>query len=185
MRKLIAAINMSVDGFCEHTAMNPAEEIHEHYTTLLRSADAILYGRVTYQLMENHWPTLVKTPTGIKSMDEFAQAIDNIPKIVFSRTLANVQWETARLAKKDIQEEVSVLKQQSGRDILVGSRSLIVALLNLNLIDEFQLCVHPVILGDGLMPLLKDVNDRLELKLLKTKSFNDGAIILYYEPVKK
>jgi dihydrofolate reductase len=82
-------------------------------------------------------------------MDEFAVAIDNIPKIVFSNTLKNVEWKTAKLAKRDIKEEVLELKQQAGKDILVGSPGLIVALTNLNLIDEFQLCVHPVILGSG------------------------------------
>lgn len=183
MKKLIAAINMTLDGFCDHTAIIPDEEIHEHYTNLLRNADAILYGRVTYQLME-YWQTVVKNPTGNKAMDDFAVTIDNIPKVVFSHTMKNVKWETARLAQRDVQEEVLALKQQPGKDILVGSRSLIVECLNQNLIDEFQLCVHPVIAGSGL-PLFKDINDRIELKLLKTKTFNSGAVIFYYEPMKK
>src|SRR5258705_4518139 len=181
MRKLIAAINMTLDGFCDHTAMIGDEEIHQHYTELLSSAGTVLYGRVTYQLME-YWQTVIKNPTGIKSMDEFAVAIDNIPKIVFSHTLKNVEWKTAKLAKKDIKEEALELKQQTGKDILVGSRSLIVTLLNLNLIDEFQLCVHPIILGSGLTPLLKNINDRINLKLFKTKTFGCGAVMFYYEP---
>ena len=185
MRKLIAAINMTLDGFCEHTALIADEEIHQHYTELLTNAGILLYGRITYQLMESYWPTVVKNPMGIKSMDEFAVAIDNIPKIVFSNTLKNVEWKTAKLAKKDIKEEVLELKQQAGKDILVGSRSLIVTLLNLNLIDEFQLCVHPIILGSGLTPLLKNINDRINLKLLKTKTFGCCAVTLYYEPTKK
>ncbi len=182
MRKLIAAINMTLDGFCEHTALIADEEIHQHYTELLTNAGILLYGRITYQLMESYWPTVVKNPMGIKSMDEFAVAIDNIPKIVFSNTLKNVEWKTAKLAKKDIKEEVLELKQQAGKDILVGSRSLIVTLLNLNLIDEFQLCVHPIILGSGLTPLLKNINDRINLKLFKTKTFGCGAVMFYYEP---
>ena len=132
-----------------------------------------------------YWATVVKNPTGIKSMDEFAVTIDNIPKIVFSNTLKNVEWKTAKLAEKDIKEEVLELKQQAGKDILVGSPGLIVSCMNLNLIDEFQLCVHPIILGSGLTPLLKTINDRINLKLLKTKTFNCGAIALYYEPTKK
>ncbi len=100
--------------------------------------------------MESYWPTVVKNPTGNKSTDEFAVIIDNISKIVFSHTLKNVDWKNARVAKKDIQEEVLELKQQAGKDILVGSRSLIVSLIELNLIEEFQLCVHPVIVGNGL-----------------------------------
>jgi dihydrofolate reductase len=183
MRKLIAAINMTLDGFCDHTAIIADDEIHQHYNELLNSADAIIYGRITYQLME-YWPTVVKNPTGNKPMDEFAVTIDNISKIVFSHTLKNVEWKNTRLAKGDIKEEVLALKQQPGKDILVGSRSLIVTLMNLNLIDEFQLCVHPVIAGNGL-PLFKNINDRTILKLLKTKTFGSGAITLYYEPTKK
>jgi dihydrofolate reductase len=184
MRKVIAAINMTLDGFCEHTAVDADEELHRHYTDLLANGGTVLYGRITYQLMEVYWPTVVKNPTGTKSMDEFAAAIDNIPKIVFSRTMQHVEWNTARLAKGSIEEEVLKLRQQAGKDIIVGSRSLIVTLLNLNLIDEFQLCVHPSILGDGLVPLWDNINDRINLKLLKTKTFSRGAIVLYYEPVK-
>jgi len=175
---------LTLDGFCDHTAGIADEEIHQHYHELLSSAGAIIYGRITYQLMENYWPTVVKNPTGIKSMDEFALIIDNIPKIVFSSTLKNVEWETAKLAKGGIKEEVLELMQQAGNDILVGSRSLIVTLMNLNLIDEFQLCVHPIILGSGL-PLFKNINDRINLKLLKTKAFSCGAVLLYYLPTKK
>jgi dihydrofolate reductase len=184
MRKIIAAINMTLDGFCDHTAMNADEEIHQHYNELLRNADTLIYGRITYQLMESYWPSVVKIPTGNKPMDEFAVLIDNISKIVFSRTLNNVDWKNAKLATKGIKEEVSALRQQAGKDILVGSRSLIVALLNLNLIDEFQLTVQPIILGNGLS-LLKNISDRINLKLLKTKTFSAGSITLYYEPAKK
>ena len=183
MRKLIAAMNVTLDGFCDHTAMIADEEIHQHYNDLLSSAGTVLYGRITYQLME-YWTTIVKKPTGIKSMDEFAVTIDNIPKIVFSGTLKNVEWKTAKLAKKGIKEEVLELKQQAGKDILVGSPSLIVTLTNLDLIDEFQLCLHPIILGSGLTPLLKEIKNRINLKLLKTKAFGCGAVTLYYEPEK-
>lgn len=180
MRKLIAAINMTLDGFCDHTAGIPDEEIHQHYADLLNNAGTILYGRITYQLME-YWRTVLKNPTGDQSMDEFAVAIDKIPKIVFSHTLKNVEWESARLANQGIEQEVLELKQQPGKDILVGSPSLIVSLTKLNLIDEYQLCIHPVIAGNGL-PLFKGINDRVILKLIKTKTFAGGAEILYYEP---
>jgi dihydrofolate reductase len=182
MRKVIAAINMTLDGFCDHTAGIPDEEIHQHYTELLNEGDAILYGRITYQLME-YWLPLVKNPSGEKTMDDFAMAIDKIPKIVFSHTLKNVEWESAKLANRAIEEEVLELKQQPGRDILVGSRSLIILLMKLNLIDEYQLCVHPVVVGNGL-PLFENINDRTILKLIKTKTFSGGAITLYYEPTK-
>ena len=186
MRKVIAAINMTLDGYCDHTAVIADDEIHDHYTELLRSAGVILYGRITYQLME-FWPPIVKNPTGNKAMDEFARVMDNTPKIVFSHTLKNLEWASAKLATKDIKDVVAELKQSGsngGKDVFAGSRSLIVTLLNMNLIDEFQLCVHPVIAGKGL-PLLDNIDDRIELKLLKTKTFGCGAVIFYYQPVRK
>ena len=182
MRKLIAAINMTLDGFCDHTAGIPDDEIHQHYTDLLSNADTILYGRITYQLME-YWRTLLENPSDEKSMNDFAIAIDKIPKVVFSHTLKNVEWESAKLANRDIEEEVLELKQQSGKDILVGSRSLIIQLMKLNLLDEYQLCIHPVIAGTGL-PLFENIKDRTVLKLIKTKTFSGGAVTLYYEPAK-
>lgn len=175
---------MSLDGNCDHTAGIADDELHQHYTDLLRNSGIILYGRTTYQLMESYWPAVAKNPTGNKSNDEFAVAIDNILKVVFSRTLKNVEWESATLAKRGIQEEVSALKQQPGKDILIGSRSLIITLLNLGLVDEFQLCVHPVIAGKGLQ-LFENISDRIMLKLIKTKTFASGTIALYYEPGQK
>lgn len=174
---------MTLDGFCDHTAMIADDEIHQHYNELLLSVDTIIYGRITYQLME-YWPTVVKNPTGNKSMDDFAVTMDNVSKIVFSRTLKNVEWKSARIAKGSIEEEVLKLRQQPGRDILVGSPSLIVACTNLNLVDEYQLNVQPTIIGNGLS-LLKNINDRIDLKLLKAKIFGCGAITLYYESKKK
>lgn len=185
MRKIIAAINMTIDGFCDHTAGIPDEEIHQHYTDLLNNADAILYGRTTYQLMQ-YWQNLIENPSGEKSMDDFAVAMDKVPKIVFSHTLKNTDWKSAKLANRDIEEEVLALRQscnEGDRDIFVGSPSLIVALTQLGLIDEYQLCVHPVIAGKGL-PLFKNITDSLRLKLLNTKRFGSGAILLYYEPYK-
>jgi dihydrofolate reductase len=184
MRKLIAAINMTLDGFCDHTAMISDEEIHQHYNELLSNAGTLIYGRTTYQLMESYWPSVVTNPTGNKPMDEFAVLIDNISKIVFSRTLKDVDWKNTKLKKEVIKEEVLELKQQAGKNILVGSPSLIVALTQLDLIDEYQLGVQPIVLGSGL-PLFKNIKDRIDLKLLKTKTFGCGAITLYYEPTKK
>ena len=184
MRKLIAAINMTLDGFCDHTAMIADDEIHQHYNELLSNADTLLFGRITYQLMESYWPSVVKNPTGIKPTDEFAVLIDNISKIVFSRTLKNVGWKNTKLKNEVTKEEVLELKQQAGKNIGVGSPSLIVALTKLDLIDEYQLGVQPIVLGSGL-PLFKNIKDRVNLKLLKTKTFGCGAVTLYYEPTKK
>lgn len=180
MRKIVAAINMTIDGFCDHTAGIPDEEIHQHYTDLLNKADTILYGRITFQLME-YWRTLLKNPSDEKSMNDFAIAIDKISKIVFSHTLKNVDWKSARLANRNIEEVVLELKQQSGKDVLIGSRSLILQLMKLNLIDEYQLCVHPVVEGKGL-PLFANINDRTVFKLIRTKTFCGGAVLLYYAP---
>ena len=183
MKKVIAAINMTIDGFCDHTSGVPDEEIHQHYADLLRSADAALYGRITYQLME-FWRTVLENPTGDKAMDDFAVAIDNTPKIVFSHTLKSVDWKSAKLASGDLEKEVLELKQSPNSEskaIFACSPSLIVALTKLNLIDEYQLCVHPVIAGSGL-PLFKSISEKITLKLIKTKTFSGGAVILYYEP---
>src|SRR6187551_2751712 len=186
MRKLIAAINMTLDGFCDHTAMIADDEIHQHYNELLSNAGTLIYGRITYQLMESYWPSVVKDPTGNKPMDEFAVSIDNISKIVYSRTLKNVLWKNTTLKKEIIKEEVLELKQSrngGSKNIVVGSPSLIVAFTQLDLIDEYQLGVQPTVLGSGL-PLFKNIKDKIDLKFLKTKTFGCGAVMLYYEPTK-
>jgi dihydrofolate reductase len=179
MRKVIAAMNMTLDGYCDHTYGVVDEEIHQHYADLLRNAGVALYGRITYQLME-FWKTVLEKPTGDKAMDDFAVAIDNTPKIVFSRSLKNADWKSARIATQDPEKEVLELRQQPGKDIFVCSPSLIVALTKLNLIDEYQLCIHPVIAGSGL-PLFKNITEIITLKYIKTKTFGVGAVILYYE----
>src|SRR5579862_2698404 len=104
MRKLIAAMNMTLDGFCNHTAMIADDEIHQHYNELLRSADTLIYGRTTYQLMESYWPSVAKNPTGNKPADDFAVLIDNIPKIVYSRSLTTVPWKNSTLKNEIIKE---------------------------------------------------------------------------------
>ena len=182
MRKLIAAINMTLDANCDHTAGIADDELHKHYADLLSTVGAVLYGRATYQLME-YWRTVVENPTGNKEIDEFAIIMDKVPKIVFSRTLKNVDWASARLASGGLEEEVLKLKELAdagSKDIYVGSPGLIIALTNLGLIDEYQLCVHPVITSGGL-PLFKEINKNITLKLLRTKTLGSGAIVLYYQ----
>jgi dihydrofolate reductase len=184
MRKLIAGMNMTLDGFCDHTAMIADDEIHQHYNELLSSSGTLIYGRITYQLMESYWPTVVNNPSGNKPTDEFAVLIDNISKIVFSHTLKNIAWKNARLAKGGIKEEVLKLKQEAGKDILVGSPSLIVQCLNLDLVDELQLLVQPIIAGKGLS-LFKNIAERINLGMVKTKKFtSSGSIGFYYKPQK-
>lgn len=184
MRRLVATINMTLDGYCDHTAVDGGEEIHIHFAETLRNAGVLLYGRVTYLLMEGFWPTVAKNPTGTKSFDDFAVAIDSVPKVVFSRTLKSVNWSTARLATKGLVEEIADLRKQPGKDIMVGSPGLITSLTKLDLFDEYQLTVHPVIVGRGL-PLFRDITERMVLKLVKTKTFANGAMTHYYQPAKK
>jgi dihydrofolate reductase len=154
------------------------DEIHQHYTDLLRSGDTVLYGRKTFQLME-FWKSVLENPTGNPAMDDFAAAIDDIQKIVYSRTLENVDWENTELKRQLLKDEI--IKQQPGRDIIVGSPSLIVATAKLGLVDEYQISVQPTVVGSGL-PLFKNVTDRIDLKLQKTKTFGCGAVTFYYEP---
>lgn len=180
MPKLIAAMNMTLDGFCDHTAMIADDEIHQHYTDLLRGGDAVLYGRRTFQLME-FWKSVLENPTGNPAMDDFAAAIDEIQKIVYSRTLEKVDWRNTELKREIIKDEILELKQKAGKDILVGSPSLIIALTRLGLVDEYQLGVQPAVIGSGLS-LFKNITDRVDLILLKTKTFGCGAVFLYYEP---
>ena len=179
MRKVIAALNMTLDGYCDHTAVTPDEEVHDHYTNLLNKAGVLLYGRNTYELMK-FWQTLLINPSGQQSMDDFAVSIDRIPKLVFSTTLKDTEWESAVLANKSLEEVVHDLKHQDGADIFIGSRSLIIQLLKGNLLDEFQLMIHPVVAGSGL-PLFKEVTEPMQLHLIKTKNFKSGAVLHYYK----
>ncbi len=180
MRKVIAAINMTLDGICDHTVGLVDEELHQHYSDLINNAGVILYGRTTYQLMQ-FWQTLLKNPSGEQSMDNFAVAIDKIPKLVFSNTLKDTNWDSAKLSNQPLNTKVMELKQQSGNDILVGSRSLIIQLLNNNLIDEFQICIHPIIEGKGLS-LFDQITNRIVFKLTKSKILHSGVTVFYYEP---
>jgi len=183
MKKVIAAFNMTLDGVCDHTTGIVDDGLHQHYADLIDNSGVLLYGRITFELMQ-FWQTLLKNPSGTKSMDDFAISINKTPKIVFSNTLKETNWDTAKLADKVLNEKVLELKKLPEKDILVGSRSLIIQLLNSNLIDEFQICIHPIIEGKGLR-LFDEIKDRIMLKLIKTKTLNSGATVFYYEPIRE
>lgn len=183
MRKVIAAFNMTLDGVCDHTTGIADKELHQHYAELIDRGGVILYGRTTFQLMQ-FWQELLKKPSGEKAMDDFALAIDQIPKLIFSNSLISTDWDSAQLASKSLIEEIVDLKKQEGKAILIGSRSLIMQLLNVDLIDEFQICIHPVIEGKGLK-LFEQINKRIHLKLIQTKSLGAGQTVLYYEPISR
>jgi dihydrofolate reductase len=105
MRKVIAAFNMTLDGVCDHTTGVPSEDLHQHYSNLLDNIGVILYGRTTYELMQ-FWKTLLQNPSGKKTMDEFAISIDKVPKLVFSKTLKDTNWDSAKLADSPLNEKV-------------------------------------------------------------------------------
>ncbi len=182
-RKIIAAINMTLDGYCDHTSIPADQELHQHYAALLDNAGVILYGRITYQLMQ-FWQTLLTHPSGDTSMDAFAIAIDRIPKIVFSNSLKNTEWDSAEMCHQSLEQTVETLQQQSGKDIFIGSRSLIMQLLPLHRLDELQICIHPVAVGKGL-PLFDALPDRTVFSLIQSKTLGSGAMVLYYEPLRQ
>ena len=183
MPKVIAAFNMTLDGVCDHTAGVADEGLHQHYRELIDGAGFLLYGRITYQLMQ-YWQELQRNPSGEEAMDEFAASIGRAEKLVFSHTLGDTGWDSARLASRSLVEEVRELREQSGKDILVGSRSLIVQLLNRGLVDELQICIHPVLEGRGML-LFDEIDERIALKFIETKLLSSGSIVLYYELVRE
>lgn len=178
MGKVIGASNMSLDGNCDHTAMLPNAHILDHYTSLLQGAAGILYGRRTYHLME-YWREFLEKPKGNKAEYAFAQAMDRLPKIVFSRQLKSVDWHTARLADTGLEETVNQFRGSGKKDILIGSVSLIVDLLEMGQLDELQICIHPLLAGRG-PRLFQGLGIRRLLQFEGTKSLGGGAMVLYY-----
>ena len=179
MRPLRFSINVTLDGCIDHRVGIPDEDLHRNAAALFERADAVIFGRVTYQMMEEAWRLPIKDARPAWMMD-FAKKIDAAKKYVVSTTLKNVDWKNTELKHEVVKEEVLELKQQTGKDIFVGSPSLIVTLGQLGLIDEYQLGVQPTVIGSGLT-LFKNVMHRIDLKLLRTKTFTCGAIVLYYE----
>ena len=183
MRKIIVSNYVTLDGFFagpngEIDWFVWDEETAEYSKGLLSSIDTILFGRVTYELMAGYWPTASPPAEDPVIID----AMNNLPKIVFSRTLEKVAWKNSRLVKEITAEEISKLKQQHGKDLVIyGSGSIVSTLTQLGLIDEYRIFVNPVVLGGG-KPLFQDVKDRLKLKLLKTRTFHCGVVLLHYQP---
>jgi dihydrofolate reductase len=137
----------------------------------------LVFGRKTFEMMAGYWPT----PEAKKNNAGVAEGMNKSEKIVFSRTLKKVEWENTRIIKDNIEEEVSKLKEISGKDLtILGSGSIITQLAEKDLIDEFQLMVYPVAIGNG-TPFLKDINKNIRLELIKTRPFKSGAVLLYYQ----
>ncbi len=181
MRKVVFAINISADGFCGHTDMIADEELHEYFTGILRNADLILFGRVTYQLMVPYWPDIARDQSESEAINEFARVFDSLDIVVFSTTLKHADGNRTRIVRADPAEEVLALKQQPGKDICVGSLSIASQLSERGLIDEYHFVVHPVVAGNGprLFETVK-LNDRLYLDFIGSKILQSGVVALHY-----
>ncbi len=182
MRNLIYAINLTIDGCFDHTSMIANEELLEYFAGLLRDADLIVYGRKTYQLMVPYWPDVAKNPIGAKKADfEFALAFESVNKIVFSRTLDMAEGTNTRIVRDNLQDEILKLKQEQGKDILVGGVTLPSQLIAMGLVDEFLLVVHPIIAGKG-KRLMEDIelHEKLKLRLVDSKIFKSGCVAHHY-----
>ena len=183
MRKVIMFNMVTLDGFFagpngEIDWHNVDAEFNDFAIAQLDAADGLIFGRVTYQLMAEYWPT----PAALNDDQIVAGKMNALPKIVFSRTLAKVEWSNTRLIKADAAAEIVKLKQQPGKDLfLFGSANLATTFTPLGLIDEYRIMVNPVVLGKG-RPLFEDVKDRLHFKLVNTKTFRSGNVLLYYRP---
>ncbi|MGB2623167.1 MAG: dihydrofolate reductase family protein [Candidatus Acidiferrum sp.] len=183
MRNLIYAINVTLDGCCDHTKFNPDEETLEYFTHLTREADTFLYGRKTYQLMVPYWPDVAKNRSGQTKADyEFAQAFDAVDKIVvFSRSLDNPEGKKTRIVRTSLQEEILKLKKEPGKNIFTGGVTIPSQLVELGLIDEYYFVVHPIVVGEG-RRLFEGVSlqKKLQLKLVESKIFKSGCVALRY-----
>jgi len=185
-------MTISVDGFFEgrnHDISwhNVDEEFNKFAIEQLRETDAILFGRRTYELFEDTWPKAADDPRMSKDNLEIAGLINNMNKIVFSKTLKKVEekesWRNVKLIREVNPEVIKRWKQEPGKDLGIGGNNLAVSFARVGLIDEIRIMVDPVVLGKG-TPLFEGIKDKLNLRLLKTRTFKSGNVLLYYQPVK-
>jgi dihydrofolate reductase len=179
MRNVVFAINITIDGYCGHETGIADDELHGHFTGLLREADIEIFGRNTYQLMYPYWHEVAVDQSESKTVNEFARTYDAIPKIVFSTTLKSVEWNNTTLLSSNLREEILKLKQQPGKNIFIGGLNIASQVAQWNLIDEYHFVVHPIIAGKG--PRLFEAGGEHLLKLVASKTFSSGAIALHYK----
>lgn len=183
MRKIIVSNCVTLDGYFEGPNREIDwfvwdEEIANYSKGLLNSIDTILFGRVTYELMAGFWPT----PAAKSEDPVITDAMNNLHKIVFSKTLDKVEWNNSILIKDNVNEEVLSLKQKPGKDMVIfGSGTLVSSFAQSGLIDEYRLIVNPILLGKG-NPQFKDIHNRINLRLLEARTFKCGNVILCYTP---
>jgi dihydrofolate reductase len=181
MRPLRYSINVTVDGCCDHREMIPDEDLHRHAAENIAQADALLFGRVTYQMMEAGWRRTGARPDWMVDwMESFARTIDAAKKYVVSSTLDRVDWN-AELVRGDLGKAVQQLKQESGKGLFTGGVTLPLALTELGLIDEYEFVVHPRLAGHG-PTLFAGLSKRVDLKLVSRLEFRSGAVAMRYEP---
>ncbi len=185
MRRLIAFEQVSLDGYFvdANGDMSWAHKQDPEWNAFAASnasgGGALLFGRVTYEMMASFWPT----PAAIERAPAVAEGMNTMPKVVFSRTLEKASWKNTTLVKRDIAAEVRRMKEESGPGIaILGSGSIVSQLARAGLIDEFQIVVNPIVLGRG-RTLFEGVKEKLGLKLIKTRAFGNGNVVLYYEPM--
>jgi dihydrofolate reductase len=181
MRNLIYAINITLDGCCDHTKQMVDEEALGHHALLLRDADLLVYGRKTHQLMVPYWPDVAKNPSETKADIEFAKMFVSKKKIVFSRSLESAEDENTKIVRTSLRDEMLKLKQEQGKYILAGGVDIPSQLIELGLIDEYRFVVTPIIAGEG-RRLLEGVSlpEKLQLKLVESKIFKSGCVALRY-----
>lgn len=183
MRKVFMFNMVTLDGYFEGPNQgidwhNVDEEFNEFAAEQLSTIGVILFGRVTYQGMASYWPT----PFAIENDPVIAAQMNSFPKIVISHTLDKAEWNNTRLIKDNVAEEICRLKQQPGKDLAIfGSANLTASLMQMGLVDEFRIMVNPIVLGKG-TPLFKGISQPLKLKLIKTRTFGSGNVLLYYQP---
>jgi len=180
MRPLRYSINVTLDGCCDHRAIIPDEDLHRHAVENLERADALLFGRVTYEMMEAAWRRPARTEAWPDWMKPFGQTIDAAKKYVVSSSLERVDWN-AELLRGDLEKAVAQLKRESGKGLLVGGVKLPLALAELGLIDEYELVVHPRLAGHG-PTLFAGLSKYVDLKLVGRLEFGSGAVAMRYEP---
>ena len=183
MRPLRYSINVTLDGCCDHRAMATDEELHLYWAESLAQADALLFGRVTYEMMEAAWRparTGVRPEWMAEWMEPFARTIDAAKKYVVSSTLDRVDWN-AELVRGDLGEAVQQLKREAGKGVFVGGVQLPLALAELGLIDEYEFVVHPRLVGHG-PTVFAGLSKRVDLKLVSRLEFGSGAVAMRYEP---
>jgi dihydrofolate reductase len=181
MRNVIYAINITLDGCCDHTKQFVDEEQLEYFTRLTREADLQVFGRKTYELMVPYWPEVLKNQSETKADTEFARAFVSIDKVVFSRSLDSAEDRNTRIVRGNLHDEILKLKQEQGKNILVGGVDIPSQLIQLGLVDEYRFVVGPVLAGEG-RRLLDGVSlqERLQLKFVESKIFKSGCVALRY-----